>query len=199
MEIFLDSPRLRFTRGAVEFNIQRVISASLFLHPGFLIIDHIHFQYNGFMFGILLWSILMARNVRPLRTRRTNSLIPVCSGPQASQWFSFRRVTKFQAHLPISCSTSQYLDTTILETFTLSLASLLHIPSPIILLVPIVYAPSRSLLIVSERRHPDVPCIAWSIPTHGSTSSAPQPSFPVYPRLEPRVLGAECLGARNRS
>ncbi len=43
--------------------MQRIISASLFLHPGFLIVDHIHFQYNGFMFGILMWSLLMARNV----------------------------------------------------------------------------------------------------------------------------------------
>lgn len=42
---------------------QTIISASIFLHPSFLIVDHIHFQYNGFMFGILLWSILMARNV----------------------------------------------------------------------------------------------------------------------------------------
>jgi len=53
----------RFTRSAVDPSIQRVISASLFLHPGFLIVDHIHFQYNGFMFGILLWSILMAQQV----------------------------------------------------------------------------------------------------------------------------------------
>ncbi|KAI0772707.1 glucosyltransferase [Irpex lacteus] len=52
----------RFIRGAVDPSTQRLISASLFLHPGFLIVDHIHFQYNGFMFGILLWSILMARN-----------------------------------------------------------------------------------------------------------------------------------------
>jgi len=44
-------------------NIQRLISASLFLHPGFLIVDHIHFQYNGFLFGILLLSILQARQV----------------------------------------------------------------------------------------------------------------------------------------
>lgn len=53
----------RFIKGSVEPSTQRLISVSLFLHPGFLIVDHIHFQYNGFMFGILLWSLLMARNV----------------------------------------------------------------------------------------------------------------------------------------
>lgn len=55
-----------FIPGSVNPRIQRIISASLFLHPGFLIVDHIHFQYNGFMFGILLWSILMARNDKKL-------------------------------------------------------------------------------------------------------------------------------------
>ncbi|TCD67679.1 glycosyl transferase [Steccherinum ochraceum] len=61
-ELVLGFVLLRFIRGAVDPAVQRIISASLFLHPGFLIVDHIHFQYNGFMFGILLWSILMARN-----------------------------------------------------------------------------------------------------------------------------------------
>ncbi|TFY83828.1 hypothetical protein EWM64_g197 [Hericium alpestre] len=61
-ELVLGAVLLRFTRGATHPTTQRIISASLFLHPGFLIIDHIHFQYNGFMFGILLASILMARN-----------------------------------------------------------------------------------------------------------------------------------------
>ncbi|PFH51415.1 glycosyltransferase family 57 protein [Amanita thiersii Skay4041] len=60
-ELVLASVLLRFIRGSVDSSTQRIISASIFLHPGFLIIDHIHFQYNGFMFGILLWSILMAR------------------------------------------------------------------------------------------------------------------------------------------
>ncbi|KAF5370002.1 hypothetical protein D9758_001149 [Tetrapyrgos nigripes] len=61
-ELLLGAAVLKFVRGAVDPASQFIISATLFLHPGFLIIDHIHFQYNGFMFGILLWSILMARN-----------------------------------------------------------------------------------------------------------------------------------------
>ncbi|KAL5488050.1 ALG8 [Sanghuangporus weigelae] len=61
-ELALAFALLRFIRGAVDPSTQRIISASLFLHPGFLIVDHIHFQYNGFMFGILLLSILSARN-----------------------------------------------------------------------------------------------------------------------------------------
>ncbi|KAG2146718.1 glycosyltransferase family 57 protein [Suillus clintonianus] len=65
-ELVLGAALLRFIRGSVDPSRQRILSASLFLHPGFLIIDHIHFQYNGFMFGILLWSILMAREGRNL-------------------------------------------------------------------------------------------------------------------------------------
>ncbi|KAI0638289.1 glucosyltransferase [Trametes polyzona] len=65
-ELVLGAAVLKFVRGAENPTMQRIISASLFLYPGFLIVDHIHFQYNGFMFGILLWSLLMARNDRKL-------------------------------------------------------------------------------------------------------------------------------------
>lgn len=38
-----------------------VIASSLVLSPGLLIVDHIHFQYNGMMYGILVLCITCAR------------------------------------------------------------------------------------------------------------------------------------------
>lgn len=43
--------------------IRWVLIASLLFHPGLIIVDHIHFQYNGFLYGVLLWSIWAAREV----------------------------------------------------------------------------------------------------------------------------------------
>lgn len=35
---------------------------SIALSPGLLIIDHLHFQYNGFLYGILIISLVLARH-----------------------------------------------------------------------------------------------------------------------------------------
>ncbi|KAJ9215574.1 CAZyme family GT57 [Paecilomyces variotii] len=42
-------------------HLAHIASLSILLSPGLLIIDHIHFQYNGFLYGILVLSIVLAR------------------------------------------------------------------------------------------------------------------------------------------
>lgn len=39
----------------------QVAALSILLSPGLLIIDHIHFQYNGFLYGVLILSLVLAR------------------------------------------------------------------------------------------------------------------------------------------
>lgn len=42
-------------------HLAHIAGLSILLSPGLLIIDHIHFQYNGFLYGILILSMVWAR------------------------------------------------------------------------------------------------------------------------------------------
>jgi alpha-1,3-glucosyltransferase len=37
------------------------VALAIAFHPGFLILDAIHFQYNGFLFGLMIWSLVGAK------------------------------------------------------------------------------------------------------------------------------------------
>jgi alpha-1,3-glucosyltransferase len=52
------------SQGASKRNAQ-VAALSILLSPGLLIIDHVHFQYNGFLYGILIWSLALAKGPSP--------------------------------------------------------------------------------------------------------------------------------------
>lgn len=55
--------RSRFIKSVPQPNthLAHIASLSILLSPGLLIIDHIHFQYNGFLYGLLILSIVLAR------------------------------------------------------------------------------------------------------------------------------------------
>ncbi|KAM0352416.1 hypothetical protein ACHAPU_002083 [Fusarium lateritium] len=60
LQTFIETAPLKSRRAA------QVVALSIILSPGLLIIDHIHFQYNGFMYGILVMSLVLARHKNEL-------------------------------------------------------------------------------------------------------------------------------------
>lgn len=62
LEALMVSVRLVSSAPEASKRSAHAIALSLLLSPGLLIIDHIHFQYNGFMYGLLLLSLLLARS-----------------------------------------------------------------------------------------------------------------------------------------
>ncbi|KAF2763453.1 family 57 glycosyltransferase [Pseudovirgaria hyperparasitica] len=51
-----------FVQTSPSKKLAHVSALSILLSPGLLIIDHIHFQYNGFLYGLLILSVTLARN-----------------------------------------------------------------------------------------------------------------------------------------
>ncbi|KAK4705531.1 hypothetical protein P7C70_g672, partial [Phenoliferia sp. Uapishka_3] len=76
-----------------------IIAASLLFHPGLMIVDHIHFQYNGFLLGILLWSIVAAREASLHDIAGRFPLTFAIAGQPLSLRRSLRHSTQLQAHL----------------------------------------------------------------------------------------------------
>ncbi|KAJ1812324.1 glycosyl transferase [Coemansia sp. RSA 2598] len=65
-ELVLFAALQRFAKvsgGSVQ---ARVAAFLVFMSPGFLFVDHVHFQYNGFLFGVLVYSLVFALEGRDL-------------------------------------------------------------------------------------------------------------------------------------
>jgi alpha-1,3-glucosyltransferase len=56
----------RLAKGPGSGRFDRIIGLSIALHPGFLILDSIHFQYNAFLFGLMVWSLVGAKESKPI-------------------------------------------------------------------------------------------------------------------------------------
>ncbi|KAG0200162.1 glycosyl transferase [Mortierella sp. GBA30] len=48
--------------------LQKIINWSLMLNPGLIMVDNMHFQYNGFLYGILIHSLVDAKQGKLLRS-----------------------------------------------------------------------------------------------------------------------------------
>ncbi|KAI9930452.1 hypothetical protein ASPWEDRAFT_461471 [Aspergillus wentii DTO 134E9] len=59
-------------------HLAHIAGLSILLSPGLLIIDHIHFQYNGFLYGILILSIVLARKQSTLLYSGISFAILLC-------------------------------------------------------------------------------------------------------------------------
>ncbi|KAJ2082151.1 glycosyl transferase [Coemansia sp. RSA 988] len=65
-ELVLFLALCRAVRATGSSTQARVAAALVFLSPGFLLVDHVHFQYNGFLLGILVYSLTFALEGRDL-------------------------------------------------------------------------------------------------------------------------------------
>ncbi|KAF2675483.1 dolichyl glycosyltransferase [Microthyrium microscopicum] len=65
-ELFLLFALNKFIQTSPVKSTAHAAAIAIFLSPGLFIIDHIHFQYNGFMYGILILSFAYAQRTQSL-------------------------------------------------------------------------------------------------------------------------------------
>lgn len=74
-EILLYAALSRFVHINHNSVQSKAIAMLTFLSPGFVFVDHIHFQYNGFLFGVLVYSLVFALEGRHLLSGVTFAIL----------------------------------------------------------------------------------------------------------------------------
>ncbi|KAJ2908959.1 glycosyl transferase [Coemansia aciculifera] len=74
-EIVLFAALRRFVQASSGTTQSKIAAALAFLSPGFVFVDHVHFQYNGFLFGILVYSLVFAMEGRNLLAGTTFAVL----------------------------------------------------------------------------------------------------------------------------
>ncbi|KAJ1668583.1 glycosyl transferase [Coemansia sp. RSA 1813] len=74
-ELVLFAALRRFVRVSGGSLQSKMVAALAFLSPGLVFVDHIHFQYNGFLFGILVYSLVFALEHRNLQAGTTFAVL----------------------------------------------------------------------------------------------------------------------------
>lgn len=159
-----------FIRGSTDPSMQKIISASIFLHPGFLIVDHIHFQYNGFLFGILLWSILKARNVCVLLSFHAFSASSFLQGNKLASGALFAALLQFK-HIYMYLAVGRQSLRTFYPTL-LYAACILYLSPAVLLYDAIRTTTCQELSVTRKRCHSNFWGLSGTFYFNGPTATA---------------------------
>ena len=133
----------RFLRGERDAVRGAVVALTTVLNVGLLLVDHVHFQYNGFLFAMLFLALAALKHVCYLCHRAAADGL---AGQCAVGRVLVRRPPQLQAHLPL-CGA---------RVFRVHSARALHARC-------VAHAPAHTLTGLQTDRCPSLASLLWAV------------------------------------